>query len=210
MRLIQISCMGESNERLRKARQAAGYTSARGAAQRFGWPPSTYASHENGQTPTVPVEAALEYGKAFRVSPAWILTGEGDEPEPRPPRTVPLVGHVGAGAQAHLLAEGQGPFGDVPAPEGSTEATVAVEVRGDSLGAFFDQWLIYYDDVRSPVTPDLFSKLCVVGLSDGRILVKKLQRGHRRGYFTLHSQFEPPIYDVLVEWAAKVKNMVPR
>src|SRR5262245_21011143 len=51
-------------------------------------------------------------------------------------RTVPLVGYVGAGAQAHFTAAGE--LGRVPAPEGSTDATVAVEIRGESLGSFFD------------------------------------------------------------------------
>ena len=68
--------MGTSNDRLRKARETAHFSSARQAALRFGWKPSTYSSHENGQTP-VPVAAAFKYGKAFAASPIWILHGIG-------------------------------------------------------------------------------------------------------------------------------------
>lgn len=125
-------------------------------------------------------------------------------------RQVPLVGYVGAGAEAHAFAIGQGPFDMVDAPDGSTSRTVAVEIRGESLGSFFDQWLVFYDDVRDPVTPDLIGKLCVCGLPDGRVLIKKLARGSLPGVFTLLSQFESPIFDTAVAWAAKVKNMVPR
>lgn len=73
--------MGESNDRLRQARGAAHFDSASAAAERFGWVKSTYLSHENGQTP-VPVRAADKYAQAFRVSAAWILTGEGRGPLP--------------------------------------------------------------------------------------------------------------------------------
>ena len=68
--------MGDSNDRLKEARKKAGFRSARSAALRYGWTPSTYASHENGQTGTVPVDAAKEYADKFGVSQGWILTGE--------------------------------------------------------------------------------------------------------------------------------------
>jgi hypothetical protein len=70
--------MGESNDRLIKARLAAGYPTAEAAIARFHWTASTYRSHENGQTPVVPVKAAHRYADAYGVSPGWILTGEGD------------------------------------------------------------------------------------------------------------------------------------
>lgn len=69
--------MGERHERLTVARKRAGHKSAMEAAKKNNWPPSTYASHENGQTP-LPVKAAHKYAKAFKVSPAWLLTAEGD------------------------------------------------------------------------------------------------------------------------------------
>lgn len=124
--------------------------------------------------------------------------------------TVPLVGFVGAGAATTLFAEGQGPFDEVEAPDGATPSTVAVEVRGESLGALFDRWLIFYDDVHDPPRGRLLNRLCVCGLPDGRVLVKKLQRGQLPGLFNLISNTEPPIYDAQVEWAAAVKAMVPR
>ena len=125
--------------------------------------------------------------------------------------TVPVVGYVGAGAEAILFSEGQiDPEDRVKAPEGSSENTVAVEVRGESLGALFDQWLVFYDDVRSVPSPGLLGKLCVCWLADGRVLVKKLQRGQIASRWTLISNFEPPIYDVAIERAARVLSMAPR
>lgn len=137
---------------------------------------------------------------------------EPELPDLSAPRTVPVVGYVGAGALAHFYAISQGDLDTVPAPDGATDSTVAVEIRGASLGALFDRWLVFYDDVRSPVTSDLLGKLCVVGLSDERVLIKKIQKGRKNGLFRLvaGSDAEPPIEDVPVEWAARVKNMVPR
>lgn len=66
-------------DRLRTARIEAGFRSARSAALRHRWHPSTYASHENGQTAKIPQDAAELYAKAFNVSAGWLLTGEGDK-----------------------------------------------------------------------------------------------------------------------------------
>jgi hypothetical protein len=195
--------------RLRQCRLAAGFESARAAALAHQWPESTYSAHERG-TRTIGQDDAEKYARRFsvggrRVTAREILFGNNETG-----MTVPLAGFVGAGATMTLYTEAQGPFDEIAAPEGSTEKTVAVEIRGESLGSFFDRWLVFYDDVRDPPTRDLLGRLCVVGLADGRILIKKLERGSEKGLFTLVSQFESPLFDQPVEWAAKVKNMVPR
>lgn len=64
--------MDDEKNRLREARISAGFESARKAALRHNWVPSTYASHENGQTP-VPRDAARKYAKAFKVTEAFLL-----------------------------------------------------------------------------------------------------------------------------------------
>jgi hypothetical protein len=150
----------------------------------------------------------------LETTPTWLMTGEGPEVADGAPldghATVRVVGYVGAGAEAHFYALQQGDLDEVPAPEGSTPATRAVEIRGASLGSMFDRWLVFYDDVRSPVTLDLIGRLCVVGLPDDRVLIKKIRPGKSRGLYRLLSEREAPIEDVPVEWAARVKNMVPQ
>jgi hypothetical protein len=203
--------------RLRLAREAAGYRSAREAALESGWPESTYRAHESG-TRTIGQDDAERYARRFRAAGAKvtgqaILYGDWAKEYARQaevePATVPLVGYVGAAAQAFFFSD-QGEIDRITAPRDATEDTVAVEIRGDSLGSFYDRWLVFYDDVRRPVTMDLVGFLCVVGTDDGRILIKKLQRSRTRGLFHLLSQTEAPILDVRVEWAAKVKDMRPR
>jgi DNA-binding XRE family transcriptional regulator len=204
--------ISEPHQRLQKARKEAGYEEATAAADAMGVSRPTYLGHENGSRGLS--RAAKRYAEFFHVSLEWLLTGKGaprrsKQVQANEQRTVPLVGYVGAGAQTHFFQH-EAPLDDVPAPDGTNDATVAVEIRGDSLGSFFDRWIVYYDDVRRPVTQDLVNRLCVVGLEDGRILIKKIQRSKSRGLFHLLSQTEPPIFDVHVDWAAKVKHMAPR
>lgn len=155
------------------------------------------------------------------ISLDWLAHNAGQKPDRanhRPvPRTmaeaniVPLVGYVRAGASAAFYATATDPL-DWVAPIGDmTKDTVAVQVQGDSLGSFFDTWLIYYDEVRSPITPDLIGKLCVVGLMDDRVVVKTVRRSKTPGLFDLMSNTgQDDILDAEVIWAAKVKNMAPR
>lgn len=123
---------------------------------------------------------------------------------------VPLVGYVGAGAAMVLFSEGDNPNERVKAPEGATKKTRACEIRGESLGSLFDHWLVYFDDVRDPPDHSMVGRLCVCGLADGRVLVKKMMAGQLPNTWRLLSNVEPPIHDVVVEWAARVKQMTPR
>jgi transcriptional regulator with XRE-family HTH domain len=127
-----------------------------------------------------------------------------------PAETCPVVGLVSAGSDAIIFSAGQGPFEYVQAPEGSTEKTVAVEIRGKSLGELFEGWLLFYDDIHDPPTASLIGHLCVIGLDDGRVVAKKLRRGQRPSRYNLFSNTEPPIYDAKVIWAARVREMKPR
>lgn len=70
----------EAHDRLREARIAAGHASPSDAAESFGWNVITYRAHEGGRRGLRP-EVAARYAKAFRVSPSFILTGEGSAEE---------------------------------------------------------------------------------------------------------------------------------
>jgi hypothetical protein len=124
-------------------------------------------------------------------------------------KTVPLIGFVVAGAEAKSIPLPDEDLDRIRAPANATDATRALEIRGTSLGELFDRWIVFFDDVRRPVTENLIGKLCVVGLADGRIVVKKLKR-RSEGSYELLSNTEPPMTDVVVEWAAQVKHMEPK
>lgn len=124
-------------------------------------------------------------------------------------RTVRIVGYVAAGSEAHFDGDGDGYLGLAAFPRGGTDRTVAVQVRGDSLGHAFDGWLVYYDDRREPVTDDLLGEMCVVGLHSGQTLVKKLLRGRLPGHYDLLAGNGRLLTDQSVAWAAPVTAMLP-
>lgn len=64
----------EQAARLHAARIAAGYATARAAAQRFGWTESRYVSHENAKR-GINEAACREYASAFSVSEEWLRDG---------------------------------------------------------------------------------------------------------------------------------------
>lgn len=184
---------------LRRLRLAHGLTHEK-AAELIGVSRSQFIKLERGER-RLTQEYINQIARGFGVSPSEVIEDRS---------TVLVMGYVGAGAAAHYYAESHGNLDEVPMPPGGTDDTVALEVRGDSLGSFFNQWLVYFDDVRNPVTADLLGRLVVCETVDGRVLVKKLMRGTRRGHFTLLSQTESPIEDVELVWAARVKHMTPR
>ncbi len=195
------------SERIAAARRLAGWSQQR-LARAVGAAQTTVSSWERGRTePTR--DDVRRIAQALELPVARLELDGVDRAAPGR-EAAPLVGFVSAGSRAHFFADGQGPFDEVPAPEGSTERTVAVEIRGDSLGSFFNEWLVYYDDVRAPVTPDLIGRLCVVGVADGRVLIKKIKTSQTPGLYHLLSQTEEPILDVEVLWAARVRSMTQR
>jgi hypothetical protein len=125
---------------------------------------------------------------------------------------VPIVGTVGASAEAYFYGEASdNPSEVVQAPQGASPDTVAVEIRGESLGAGFNGWLAFYDDRREPITSDLMGRLCVVSLPDGRVLIKIPKKAKTKGLYHLFSNIGgEPIPDVEIEWAALVKLIGPK
>jgi hypothetical protein len=113
--------MTGQSDRLRKARVAAGYKSGAEAARRHGFKANTYKSNENGHAP-FGFEQAKAYGKAYDVRPEWLYDGKLPVKE-RGPRVVPLVGYVGAGAEAHFYSTGDEGLGEVEAPDGADETS---------------------------------------------------------------------------------------
>ncbi len=184
---------------LRLLRDGRGWTQDE-AAEALGTTRNQYAKLEGGSRRLSDKWIKLA-SEAYGVDPGEVVTERVG--------SVPVAGYVGAGTEMHFYAESQGALDEAPAPEDATPQTVAAEVRGQSLGPLFNGWRVYFDDRREPVTDDLIGRLCVVGLADGRVLVKQVLRGRADGRFELHGQFGDPVLDADVLWAARVKNMMP-
>lgn len=82
--------METPNQRLRKARLAAGYETMEAAAQALHVSVDTYRQHENDTRNAggIPRKAAPVYAAKFKVPLQWLLTGIGPDKEidPLPPQ----------------------------------------------------------------------------------------------------------------------------
>ncbi len=207
----------ERAERLKAARRRAGFKTAAAAAAHFNWNRNTYSSNENGNAP-YSYKMAKEYGAAFDVSPQWLYDGLGasdpDVPALRPPARlslVPVIGRVGADTEGRVLfASGQEAGDLVPLPPGGTDKAVALRIVGHSMRGVADEGgLIYFEDQRTPPTPDMFGHVVVVETLEGEVLVKRLLRGSRSGRYDLESVVGPVREDARIRWAAHITAIIP-
>jgi hypothetical protein len=65
------------SKRLRIARLASGYNSAKEFTEKHSIPASTYSQHENGKR-MLSVENIIHYSELTNVDPAWLMTGRGN------------------------------------------------------------------------------------------------------------------------------------
>lgn len=82
--------------RLKAARIAAGFRSAKAAAEAMGVEPPTYMAHENGGR-GISTDRAAAYAEALGTTPEWILFGKPDAPgamQSATPGFCPVVGFV--------------------------------------------------------------------------------------------------------------------
>lgn len=200
----------ERAARLRQARIDKGFETAAAAADAFGWNRNTYASNENGNAP-FSYRRAKEYAAAFGVSPEWLYDASGSMRPTAEAGFVPVIGRVGATPEgAVLFATGHDPGELAPIPPGGTEQAVALRVVGHSMrGVADDGALIYFEDQRTPPTPDMLGHVVVVETDADEVLVKRLLRGSRPGLFDLESLAGPMRQDARLRWAAHITAIIP-
>jgi phage repressor protein C with HTH and peptisase S24 domain len=198
--------MGDSNDRLRKVREKAGYKSARAAAIRFGWTVSTYASHENGQTP-VPQEAAKTYAKAFKSSPAWILTGEGHEGAQNVVKIMGLIGAGGVISPEYEQVPEEG-LSEIEAPFPLPDDAIAFQVEGNSMWPRYDPGDVVICRNREADPLSLVGIEVAVRTTKGLRYLKRILRGKSRELFDLESYNAEPIRGVRIAWVSEVNAVI--
>ncbi|MFC3077878.1 XRE family transcriptional regulator [Phenylobacterium terrae] len=200
-------CRRPGAARLRQARIAAGFETAEQAAGACGWDAAAYAVHEAGAA-SFDWRRAKVYASAFRVRTEWLYAGAGPASDPG---FAPVIGRVGADPSGALLfATGQSPGELAPLPPGATDRAVALRVAGESMrGLADDGALIYFEDQRTPPTPDMLGHVVVVETDGDEVLVKRLLRGSRPGLYDLESLDAPARSDVRLRWAAHITAIIP-
>lgn len=136
----------------------------------------------------------------------WLMTGYGG------PQMVQVLGYAAATDEDALTFYGdaQGPLDEVEAPAGATDKTVAIKIRGNSLGHLFDGALAFYDDRRSPPDETHIGRICVCGLDNDRVFIKVVRASLTKGRYHLESVTAPTMYDQTIMWAARVWDIKPR
>lgn len=156
--------MTNQHERLRQARIAADFPSARQAAQRFGWAESTYAGHENGGRGFDSDQARI-YARAFKVDEAWLLLGA-----PRLVQSNPQTPSDPPGFQDEAI-----PFGRTKsrAPL-NTQLLRSIATSGGTL----DQW------IAATAMPEM-------GILKGDVLVLDLKADPTPGQIVIAQTIDP-------------------
>ena len=207
---VTYSVMDDRSQRLRQARQDRGFETAAAAADAFGWNRNTYASNENGNAP-FSYRRAKEYAQAFGVSPEWLYDAAGPMLPPAASGLVPVIGYVGASPEGIVLfATGDDPTELVPIPPGGAAQARALKVVGHSMrGVADDGALIYFEDQRTPPSPDMLGQVVVVETDTEEVLIKRLLRGSRPGVYDLESVAGPMRHDARLRWAAHITAIIP-
>lgn len=194
--------MTTSNDRLKQARENAGYDTAQAAADAFGWKVGAYRHHENGsQGRGIPAKSALQYARAFRVRPEWILWGEGERDIYPLHEQIPVFGYAGAREAVYIIpSDDQGPIDEVQ-PLRAEDGFKAVVVRGVSmLPAYRDGDVLFFREDHVPID-QLVGRDCIILTDDkDRAYVKRIMKGSKKGHYTLLS-YAPgidPLPDVKV------------
>lgn len=197
--------MSDIAERLRTARQGAGFSSPADAADAMGIPRPTYYAHENGTKGLA--RSGQRYSDFYRVSLDWLLRGRGDMTSGI--SSIPLMGLVGAGSQVEPIGDTvAASIGEIDLPDG--EHLGALIVRGDSqYPRYMDGEIIIYD--RRPEAPGrLANHYAVVDCTDGRRLIKKIVRGRGVSSWTLWSHNAPEEADADILAAYRVRGTLIR
>lgn len=175
------------------------------------------------------VRDLFRYGSAPRVSNAYALSQQlgrsvdeiiaigtaGAIPSREAAPSVPVLGHVGAGAHVPLVDahEATGGMFRVAAPaqlmrRGQAAQFAAVEVQGDSMAPQYQPGdiLFYCRATHEGILDEDIGRACVVAGDDGNAWVKQVKRGDEPGLFHLIS-LNPTgenMHNRHIKWASRV------
>lgn len=123
-----------------------------------------------------------------------------------------IAGNVGANPDGQVIfSTGDAPneFALMPAA-GATPRSVALLVKGHSMrGVADDGGMIFYEETRTPPTPDMLGHVVVVETEAGDVLIKRLLRGERKGVYDLESIAGPTLRNQRLRWAAHIQAIIP-
>ena len=170
-----------AGERLRQAREQAGYKRARDLVLSHGFNERVYYMHEAGSRP-ISRNYAAKYGDALSVNPIWLLFGDASQGI----RSCPIVGIISGNGAVDLFADNEVRLERTPGLEEDMEI---LEVRGsDNAPTFHDRDLVFFPPLVEFVPADCDGEFCVVQLSSGVRMVRMvMMRANGRPTLLAHN-----------------------
>lgn len=161
---------------------------------------------EKDERQGVSTATILALAPVLKTTASWLLEGGEDDPP-----MVRIIGLIGADSDGEVIyVTGQAGWDMAPVPPGGTTETVALEMKGDSMRHIAeDGSLVYFEQQRTPPTPDMIGYACIVETEDGRVLFKRLLKGSTKGLYDLESTNGRLIEDVRIKWAAEPTAIIP-
>lgn len=124
---------------------------------------------------------------------------------------IPIRGYVGASPEGRVrFSTGDSTNDFALMPIGATAKSVALYVDGHSMRGTADPGsLVFYEETRSPPTPDMLGHVVVVETASGDVLVKRLLKGSHKGVYDLESTNGHRMEDQRLRWAAHIISIIP-
>ncbi len=143
--------LSDQAKRLRKARESRGFVTAADAIRFFGFVGDTYKGHESGSRGLT--RSAGRYATAFRVSEAWLLTGEGESPESP---QVPVLGFAaGSLIGENVVHDTAIEYAKCPPALENVKNAYALRVRGKSMEPqFYENDIVFVHPNKNPKPGD--------------------------------------------------------
>ncbi|MFC0407946.1 LexA family transcriptional regulator [Roseomonas elaeocarpi] len=180
--------------RFRELREALGWSRDRLAAEAE-INPTTVWRYENGTAP-------LLNDAARKMAAALGVRREEEVLLPPTSSAARLIGRVGAGAEVYPIDDGSE---TIPAPPTVGDG-IAVRVVGTSMVPAYREGDVLFAEQAADAPEVIIGRDCILQISDGRRLVKKVLRGSEPGRFRLFSYETQDISDdVELVWAAPVR-----
>jgi len=191
-------------ERIRRARKSLNLTQQEFAERLQVTQPTVHRWEKGFYDPD---EGALQRLSGMTdLPPAYFRYG--DQALGPEPRSVSVIGYVGAGAQINSTEDQSRPhdINAIEAPPGEILSAVAVIVRGDSMYPVYqDGDVIFYGRDATEDEANYLGRECVVKLTEGPTLLKRVMRGSERGSYLLLSYNASPMDNVRLDWASPVR-----
>jgi hypothetical protein len=191
-------------DRLRRARQMAGYARTVDAITAFGWNKSTYYCHENASR-GIARDQIVVYANAFHVARDWLALGQGPM-RGSGPRRIRIEGYISNLGIVETNRQQEQMVEEIDLPLGiNPEDFAAYRVQDDTS---YPMWrngeIILVPRTHGP-PEEYLGKLCVVRLrSTGERLLRTIAAGSRAGLFMLLAHSIPPMIDIELLDAAPI------